>query len=95
MLLTIYPLILIFRSGQQDNVIINDQLCGVKEYSQGQIRHWRSKALHQLIGLLDDKMSQKMRKKANRFEGIKEVSNVTNAIKRARTKTFVKEDYDD
>ena len=31
MLLTIYPLILIFRSGQQDNVIINDKLCGVKE----------------------------------------------------------------
>ena len=31
-----------------------------------------------------------MRKKANIFEGIKEVSNETNAIKRARTKTCVK-----
>ena len=36
-----------------------------------------------------------MRKKANRFEGVKEFSNETNAIKRVKTKTFVKEDCSD
>ena len=52
-----------------------------------------TKDLHHLTGLLDERLSQKMRKKANRFEGIKVFSNETNAIKRVKTKTFVKQDY--
>eukprot|EP00795_Rhopilema_esculentum_P015815 gene15816-7124_t len=91
--------------GQQDNAIISDQLCcdvfkhtrrkGPWRCSQDQIPPLETKALYHLTGLLDERMRQKMWKKANKFERIKEFSNETHAIKRAKTETFVKEDYDD